>query len=95
MDGAGLNITVLSYREHVDIGFLACRDLVGDIWDLAAAVEPAFEELKQLAGVVDPTITKGPAPVTATSARAKKAATSTRKKPAKKAAPRKATGARL
>ena len=83
MDGAGLNITVLSYRDNVDIGFLACRDLVGDIWDLAAAVQPAFDEIKQLAGLVDPTITKSAAPVTPTSTRAKKAA----KKTAKKKAP--------
>ncbi len=74
IDGAGLNITVLSYRDHVDIGFLADRDLVPDVWDLAALVQPAFDELKGLAGQVDPTIVKAPAPVTATSTRAKKAA---------------------
>ena len=74
IDGAGLNITVLSYRDHVDIGFLADRDLVPDVWDLAALVQPAFDELKELAGSVDPTIVKDPAPVTATSTRAKKAA---------------------
>ena len=45
MDGAGLNITVLSYRDHIDIGFLADADLVPDIWEVAAQVEPAFEEL--------------------------------------------------
>jgi WS/DGAT/MGAT family acyltransferase len=66
MDGAGLNITVLSYREHLDIGFLACRELVPDVWDLAAAVQPAFDELRQLAGEADPTIVKKPAPVTPT-----------------------------
>jgi WS/DGAT/MGAT family acyltransferase len=87
MDGAGLNITVLSYRDHVDIGFLACRDLVGDIWDLAAAVQPAFDEIKQLAGLVDPTITKSAAPVTPTSARAREAARKTTGKTAKKKAP--------
>jgi WS/DGAT/MGAT family acyltransferase len=54
IDGAGLNITVLSYRDHVDIGFLADRDLVPDVWDLAALVQPAFDELKELAGNVDP-----------------------------------------
>jgi WS/DGAT/MGAT family acyltransferase len=86
IDGAGLNITVLSYRDHVDIGFLADRDLVPDVWDLAALVQPAFDELKELAGNVDPTIVKAPAPVTATSTRAKKAekkSASTAKKPKK------------
>jgi hypothetical protein len=67
MDGAGLNITVLSYRDHIDIGFLADADLVPDIWEVAAQVEPAFEELRQLAGLSDPTITKTAAPVTQTS----------------------------
>lgn len=68
MDGAGLNITVLSYRDHVDIGFLADAALVPDIWEVAAQVRPAFEELKQLAGLTDPTIIKSAAPVTVTSA---------------------------
>lgn len=63
MDGAGLNVTVLSYRDHIDIGFMADADLVPDIWDVAESVKDAFEELKQLAGEIDPTITKQPAPV--------------------------------
>lgn len=66
IDGAGLNITVLSYRNHIDIGFLADADLVPDIWDLAELVQPAFDELRHLAGEVDPTIVKPPAPVVAT-----------------------------
>ena len=45
MDGAGLNITVLSYRDHIDIGFMADRELVPDVWDMADSVQPAFEEL--------------------------------------------------
>ena len=61
---------------------MADRDLVPDVWDLAALVQPAFDELKELAGAVDPTIVKAPAPVTATSTRAKKA---DGKKTAKKA----------
>lgn len=92
MDGAGLNITVLSYRNHVDIGFLADADLVPDIWDVAAQVKPAFEELKQLAGITDPTIVKAPAPVTVTSAPPESAGTA--KKPPRKAAPRKRPAAK-
>ena len=67
MDGAGLNITVLSYRDHIDIGFMADRELVPDVWDLAAAVEPAFDELVSLAETRNPTLVKSAAPVTATS----------------------------
>ena len=74
MDGAGLNITVMSYRDSVDIGFMACRYLVDDVWDLAAEVQPAFDELKQLAALVDPTLLKQAAPVTPTSTRAKRTA---------------------
>lgn len=66
MDGAGLNITVLSYRDHIDIGFLADAELVPDIWAVADQVQPAFEELRELAGVRDPTIVKSAAPVTRT-----------------------------
>jgi len=96
IDGAGLNITVLSYRDHVDIGFLADRDLVPDVWELAAQVQPAFDELKALAGEVDPTITKQPAPVVATSARARSATSSStgaanKKVSAQKPAPEKST----
>ena len=48
LEGAGLNITVLSYRDTVDIGFIAAPNLVPDLWDLAADVEPAFAELVAL-----------------------------------------------
>jgi WS/DGAT/MGAT family acyltransferase len=49
--GAGLNITVLSYRDSVDFGFMACRELMPDVWDLADDVEVAFAELQKAAGV--------------------------------------------
>jgi hypothetical protein len=49
MEGAGLNITVMSYRNSVDFGFIVCRDLVPDVWDLADQVEPAFAELEKAA----------------------------------------------
>ncbi|MCB1002826.1 MAG: wax ester/triacylglycerol synthase family O-acyltransferase [Acidimicrobiales bacterium] len=45
MEGAGLNVTVMSYRDSVDFGFMVCDELVPDVWDLAACVEPAFAEL--------------------------------------------------
>jgi WS/DGAT/MGAT family acyltransferase len=49
MEGAGLNITVMSYRNSVDCGFIVCRDLVPDVWERAGAVVPAFEELEKAA----------------------------------------------
>lgn len=45
MEGAGLNLTVMSYRGNVDFGFMVAADLVPDVWDMAGAVRPAFEEL--------------------------------------------------
>jgi hypothetical protein len=45
MQGAGLNVTVMSYHGSVDFGFTVSADLVPDVWDLAAAVAPSTEEL--------------------------------------------------
>lgn len=49
LDGAGLNVTVLSYRDSVDFGFLAATALVPDVWDLADAVGGAFADLLEAA----------------------------------------------
>jgi WS/DGAT/MGAT family acyltransferase len=51
MEGAGLNITVLSYIDNVDIGFMVCRELVPDVWKLADLVDDAMAELLK---AVDP-----------------------------------------
>jgi WS/DGAT/MGAT family acyltransferase len=51
MEGCGLNITVFSYRDWVDIGFMACREQIPDIWDLAGATDTAFAELSDAAEV--------------------------------------------
>ena len=95
MEGAGLNITVMSYRNSIDIGFMVDRDLVPDVWDMADAVQLAFDELKEAAGMT----TGAPAPpatgnapekrAPAKKARAKKAPA--KKAPARKAAPGKTT----
>jgi diacylglycerol O-acyltransferase / wax synthase len=44
MEGAGLNITVMSYRDAVDIGFNASQNMVPDIWALADATTQALQE---------------------------------------------------
>ncbi len=49
LEGAGLNITVLSYCDSVDIGFIAATNLVPDLDELAAQVVPAFAELVEAA----------------------------------------------
>ena len=45
MEGAGLNVTVMSYQGNIDIGFMVDEDLVPDVWAMADAVEPALAEL--------------------------------------------------
>jgi diacylglycerol O-acyltransferase len=45
VDDCGLNLTVMSYLDHVDFGFIACRELVPDVDDLAAAVPDALREI--------------------------------------------------
>ena len=45
MEGAGLNITVLSYMDSIDVGFMVCRELVPDVWKLADFAQEAMAEL--------------------------------------------------
>jgi len=49
-DGVGLNITVMSYMGTMFFGLMACPEVVPDIWDLAAAMNEALEELTKAAG---------------------------------------------
>ena len=49
MDGAGLNVTVLSNMDAIGFGFIACRELMPDLWDLADAVPEAVAELVEAA----------------------------------------------
>src|SRR3954464_14757570 len=44
-DGVGLNMTVMSYRDHVDFGLVTDRDLMGDTWPLMEGLERALDEL--------------------------------------------------
>ena len=45
LEGAGLNVTVMSYCGSVDFGVMCDAVLMPDVWELAGAVHPAFEEL--------------------------------------------------
>lgn len=44
-DGVGLNITCLSYLDHVDFGVLCCREMVDDAWTITAALEAELAAL--------------------------------------------------
>ena len=46
--GAGLNITAMSLTGKLDIGIVACRQLVPDLWRLADGFETALKELLAL-----------------------------------------------
>jgi diacylglycerol O-acyltransferase / wax synthase len=43
--GTGLNITAISLTGKLDIGIIACRELVPDVWRLADGFETALKEL--------------------------------------------------
>ena len=47
--GNGLNITVMSYRGHIDFGFTVDPELIPDPWYLAEGIEIALQELKEAA----------------------------------------------
>jgi diacylglycerol O-acyltransferase / wax synthase len=48
-DGVGLNITCLSYRDHIDFGIVADREQMDDAWPLMAAIERAPKRRKRAA----------------------------------------------
>jgi diacylglycerol O-acyltransferase / wax synthase len=48
MDGVGLNITVMSYRDHLDFGIVADREQVDDVWGLMEGAGRALEELESV-----------------------------------------------
>jgi diacylglycerol O-acyltransferase / wax synthase len=44
-DGVGLNITVMSYLDHIDVGIVADHDAIDDVWTMMASMEQALDEL--------------------------------------------------
>ena len=61
MDGAGLNITVMSYRGVLNWGLVACSETVPRLTDLALYIPDALDELAAAAGV-GPALPMGVAP---------------------------------
>jgi diacylglycerol O-acyltransferase len=53
MDGAGLNLTVLSNLDRIGFGFISCRELMPQLWDLADAVPTALAELVAAADAIE------------------------------------------
>jgi diacylglycerol O-acyltransferase len=50
-DGVGLNITALSYRDHVDFGVTADRASIDDAWPLIDALQAELSGLCDLTGL--------------------------------------------
>jgi WS/DGAT/MGAT family acyltransferase len=51
IDGVGLNMTVMSYRDRMDFGIVADRDQIDDVWPLMHGSAAALDELEQAAGL--------------------------------------------
>ena len=47
VDGVGLNITVMSYRDHLDFGIVADRDQVDDVWSMLEGLRHGLHELEE------------------------------------------------
>jgi hypothetical protein len=47
-DGAGLNITVLSYLDQLDFGIVADREQVSDAWPMIDGLRRALDELVEM-----------------------------------------------
>src|SRR4051794_4350997 len=86
LEGAGLNLTVLSNMGHVDFGVIACRELVPDVWDIADGFAEAVLLLKKSADELQ--VEKEPSAPKPVKAAAKKR-TPAKKAPAAKRAPAK------
>jgi len=56
----GLNITLMSYMDRVDVGLTADPDLLEDPWDIADAIPAALVEVMDAAGLGKPTLVHDP-----------------------------------
>jgi WS/DGAT/MGAT family acyltransferase len=48
IDGVGINITLLSYRDQLDFGVVADREMLDDAWDIIERLRAAHRELLAL-----------------------------------------------
>ena len=51
MDGMGVNITIMSYRGVMYWGIMACPETIPRLWNLAADIPVALDELLEAAGL--------------------------------------------
>jgi hypothetical protein len=48
VDGVGLNITVMSYRDHLDFGIVTDAGQIPDAWPFMTHLREALEELRSV-----------------------------------------------
>ena len=73
-NGAGLNITCMSYLDHIDFGVVADREQVDDAWPFMDALRDAVDELDEaVLGKPAKRRTKRPAPAPPKASRPKSA----------------------
>jgi diacylglycerol O-acyltransferase len=46
LPGVGMNLTVLSNIDRLDVGVMSCPDVVDDVWELVDLLPGALEDLK-------------------------------------------------
>jgi diacylglycerol O-acyltransferase / wax synthase len=83
LEGAGLNITVMSYRGVLNWGLMACRETVAGADEIALAIPEALDELLAAAGL-PAAVAVGVAPGRRTAALAKSTASHKSKSAGKK-----------
>lgn len=54
LEGIGLNVTVWSYADRLELSLLACRDAVRDPWELILALQAELEALAKAAATRPP-----------------------------------------
>jgi diacylglycerol O-acyltransferase len=91
-DGAALNITVMGYRDSLDVGILTCPDVVDQVWLLSDGLQAALDELLAAADAL-PTTSAGADDTASTAAGTSSVATPAEKQsaPAKASRPTKKT----
>jgi diacylglycerol O-acyltransferase len=47
LPGVGMNLTVLSNLDRLDVGVMACPDVVDDVWEFVESLPDALAELKR------------------------------------------------
>jgi WS/DGAT/MGAT family acyltransferase len=62
IDGVGLNMTVMSYRDGMDVGVVTDRDQIADAWPLVRGVQDALDEMEAVVSRPLPTPRRRPAP---------------------------------